>query len=1154
MPTGNQDSRNQVDELISATGFVSTQSVFPVVGVGASAGGLAAFEAFFSGMPVGTLPGMAFVLVQHLAPDHTSVLAELVGRYTLMTVVQVEDGMTVKPNHVYIIPPNHDMALLNNTLHLLEPGAPRGHRLPIDYFFRSLAQDQHDRAIAVVLSGTGSDGTQGARAVKAEAGMVMVQSAESAEFDGMPRSVLAAGIADYELEPAAMLPQLIAYVSQAFENRSISEDHIEPKSAAAMKKIFVLLRSQMGHDFSQYKPSTICRRIERRMAVQHIDDLQDYVKYLQKSPDEVEALFRDMLIGVTSFFRDPDVFEFFEKNIIPTLFQNKTDATDLVRVWVSGCSTGQEAYSIAILIREFLEDTKSLCSVQIFATDLDSRAIATARAGVYPLSIESDMTPNRLSRFFTLESDSGAYRIHKIVREMLVFSEHDLIKDPPFSKLDLISCRNLLIYLNSDLQNKLIPLFHFALNQNGVLMLGTSEGIGDFGGLFKILDRKAKLFQRQSGYQLNQSKLSTQNSPSTLPALHSSASRSVVTGIPEITSKPSFREILEKSLMRLVTHSAVLVNAQGDILYLHGRTGAYLELTPGESSVNNVLKMAREGLQQELKKTLTRVVLTQETNTVAGILVRTNGHFVRVDLSVAPVDTKPAVVPLVEHKSTSLYLITLKEATGPEDPKSGPLHAGMAPANANGLNSSPAIVSDSEDRISALLEELQTRDEYLQSAREELESSNEELKSSNEEMQSVNEEMQSTNEELETSKEELQSVNEELATVNAELQAKVDDLSHLNNDMNNLLSGTGIATIFVDHQLRILRFTPAACSIINLIASDVGRPVAHTVTNLVGYDQLVHDAQNVLDTLVTKVIDVQSKDEKWYTMRMQPYRTIDNVIEGAVINFVEITSLKRTQAELESGKASLQFKSMLLNAIGEAVIATDLAGQILYWNDAAECIYGWKSSEVLGRNVIEVTPDEDSQLQATQIMAALKLGESWSGEFLVRHRDGHRFPVKVTNSSIFDEAGNLTGIIGVSRDISLRKSAEESLRRSNELARLAVVVRDSRDPITVQDLDGRIIAWNPAAVKIFGWTEAEALKMNVRDRIPKSLQKDALVKEYELSQSVTLEPFRTQRLTKQGSVLEVWITATALVNEGGHMHAIATTERVRLASETIESE
>jgi two-component system CheB/CheR fusion protein len=982
--------------------------------------------------------------------------------------------------------------------------------------------------------------------------MVMVQTPESAEFDGMPQSVIATGIADYELAPAEMFPQLIAYASQDLNQRRDLEIRVEPKSEAALNRIFVLLRSQTGHDFSLYKPSTICRRIERRMAVQHIETIQDYVKYLQESPVEVEALFRDMLIGVTSFFRDPDVFEILENRIIPQLFKNKAAATDLVRVWICGCSTGEEAYSVAILIREYLESSKSNCFVQIFATDIDSRAIATARAGAYPMSIASDVNPERLSRFFSINPGENVYRIHKNIREMLVFSKHNVTKDPPFSKIDLISCRNLLIYLGTELQKKLMPLFHFALMQDGVLLLGTSEGVGDFGSLFKVLDRKAKLYQRQGGMLITQRKtlgVSPANALSNVSNIDSSYSKLHDSGAQELFSKIPMRDILEKSLIKLIAPSAALVNAQGDILYLHGRTGMFLELAAGESGVNNILKMAREGLQQELTIALKRVVVSQEPATVNGLLVRTNGHYTRVDVSVSPVSALSAADAKTKLKSISLYVVTLKESSETRKSTTGLLTTDISPEITDKFDSNRVPSGDSEARVSALLEELNTRDEYLQSAREELESSNEELKSSNEEMQSVTEEMQSTNEELETSKEELQSVNEELATVNTELQTRVNDLSQLNNDMNNLLSGTGIATVFVDHQLRILRFTPAACAIINLILSDVGRPVAHTVTNLVDYDRLVQDAQEVLDSLVTKVVEVQTKDGKWYTMRMQPYRTIDNVIEGAVINFVEITSLKRIQSELVLDKASLQFKSTLLNAIGEAVIATDLQGAILYWNDAAERTYGWKSSEVIGKNVLDVTPDDDSKIHASEIMEVLKKGNSWSGEFLVRHRDGHRFPVKVTSTTILNDHGDLTGIIGVSSDITQRKKAEESLRRSNELARLAVVVRDSRDAITVQELDGRIIAWNPAAVKVFGWTEAEALKMNARDRIPKSLQKDAIVKEFELSQAEILEPYRTQRLTKDGSVLEVWITATALLNEDGKVHAIATTERARLATE-----
>ena len=469
---------------------------FPIVGIGASAGGLAAFEAFFSGMPADTDPGMAFVLVQHLAPDHKSILTDLIRRYTRMQVFEVEDGMAVRPNCAYIIPPNRDMAFLDGTLQLLEPAAPRGHRLPIDFFFRSLAQDQHERAICIVLSGTGSDGTQGVRAVKGEGGMVMAQNPESTEYDGMPRSAIATGLVDYVLPPAEMPPQLIAYVAHAFGRTPRPVSLPAPKAGDAMKKVFILLRAQTGHDFSQYKQSTINRRVERRMAVHQIERLNEYVRHLQQTPAEVEALFRDLLIGVTNFFRDPEAFAALKEQVIPRLFADK-DAGAAIRVWVPGCSTGEEAYSIAILLQEQVELLKQSFKVQVFATDIDRQAIEQARTGVYPASIAADISPERLSRFFAQEPDGTAYRVHKSLRDLLVFSEQDVIKDPPFSKLDLISCRNLLIYMGGDLQKKLMPLFHYALNPGGAFFLGTSETVGEFADLFATLDRKSKLYQRK---------------------------------------------------------------------------------------------------------------------------------------------------------------------------------------------------------------------------------------------------------------------------------------------------------------------------------------------------------------------------------------------------------------------------------------------------------------------------------------------------------------------------------------------------------------------------------------------------------------------------------------------------------------------------------
>ncbi len=788
----------------------SPKEDFPIVGIGASAGGLAAFENFFSDIPDDANLGVAFVLVQHLDPNHKSILTDLIGRYTRMPVYEVEDGMVVQPNSVYVIPPSHDMLLEYGTLHLLEPAEPRGHRLPINIFFKSLAQSKKELAICIILSGTGSDGTLGVRAIKAEGGMVMVQSPESSEYDGMPRSVIATGLADYVLTPAEMPAQIIAYVTQAFGKRP----YVASKAENLMKNIFNLLRIQTGHDFAHYKQNTINRRIERRMAILNMKSVNEYVRYLEQNPVEVDALFHDLLIGVTSFFRDPTAFEALQKKVIPKLFTGKHPES-AIRIWVPGCSTGEEAYSIGILLQEQMEMLKQIFKVQIFATDIDSRAIGEARSGVYPASISIDISPERLNRFFTQDS-GGNYRIQKSIRDMIVFSEQDIIKDPPFSKLDLLSCRNVLIYMDGELQKKLIPLFHYSLDPSGFLFLGPSETIGEFEIFFDILDRKSKLYRKKdvdSGLhpigRFIPPRLESRKVQRPPDKAH-------------IESKIQLRELTEQTMLQNYAPVGVLVNQRGDILYLHGRTGMYLEPAPGEAGMN-ILKMAREGLRQELATDLYKAAVNKEPVFHPGLRVKTNGDFTIVNLALRPVAAGPDAAG-----GPNLFLITFEEP--PEWQQSQIGKAAAIDAGEGATESSTEVNA----RILELERELQIKDERLKAYNEELETSNAELKSSNEEMQSINEELQSTNEELETSKEELQSVNEELTTVNTELQNKVADLSQAINDMNNLLAGTGIGTIFVDHQLRILRFTPQVTQVINLIPTDVGRPVGHIVSNLVG--------------------------------------------------------------------------------------------------------------------------------------------------------------------------------------------------------------------------------------------------------------------------------------------------------------------------------
>ena len=956
---------------------------FPIVGIGASAGGLAAFEAFFSGMPGDINPDMAFVLVQHLAPDHKSILTDLVKRYTKMQVFEVTDGMRVQPNCAYIIPPNHNMAFLDGELQLLELNAQRGMRLPIDFFFRSLAQDQHERAICIVLSGTGSDGTLALRAIKGEGGMAMAQDPESTDYDGMPRSAIATDLVDYVLPPEAMAAQLIAYAARAYGQRGASKTAPLTQSEDVLKKIFLLLRDHTGHNFSLYKHNTLKRRIERRMAIQQIAEIENYVKFLQQAPSEIDALFHDLLIGVTNFFRDPDAFDVLETRVIPNLFSGKPNGAT-IRVWVPGCSTGEEAYSIAILLQEHMENLKKNFKLMVFATDIDSRAIVHARSGLYPANIGSDMSSERLAHYFTQTADGNAYRIRKNIRDILIFSEQNVVQDAPFSKIDLISCRNLLIYLGMDLHKKLIPLFHYALNPAGYLFLGTSESVGDHLDLFVTLDRKQKIYQQKD--DLHELRLKSAGS---LPK--SGEERIKTAQLAEISpkeSRPSLRELTERALLQHAPLVGVLVNERGEILYLHGRSGQYLEPAPGEAGLN-ILKMARLGLHKELSAALHRAVQLNEVVTVQGLQVKTNDHFTSVNLTIRPVKAIQSK-PLLDGEP-ALYVVILEAAP---DQAGKSLEGDQTAVSENGQSAAD---------MAALKQELRAKEEYLQAANEELETSNEELKSANEELQSINEEMQSTNEELETSKEELQSVNEELSTVNAELQQKIFDLSRVNNDMTNLLAGTGIGTIFVDLRLRIQRFTPAVTRIVNLIITDVGRPLSHVVSNLIGYDRLVKDTQLVLDNLAPREVEVKTLANEWFLLRIQPYRTQENMIEGAVITFSEITAVKLAQAVIKEADSLRRFGTVARDT-QQAVIVHDLQGKILAWNLAAERLYGWSEAEALALNIRDLTP---KQAGKTAVAGAAQYSKMGGGPLLIQRRtkDGRSLDIWMMESNLSQENG-----------------------------------------------------------------------------------------------------------------------------------------------------
>jgi len=896
---------------------------FFIVGMGASAGGLDAFERFFQNMP--SESGMAFVLITHLSPTHHSIMPDLLRKYTKMEVYQADDGMNVNPNCIYVIPPNKNIAILHGTLQLIAPVKHHGSRLPIDFFFQSLAEDQGERAIGIILSGTGTDGTQGLRAIKAKLGTVMAQDAQTAEYDPMPRSAIETGLVDYILPVEKMPEQLIKYVRHTHPAVSEKRSPVTEEGTHALQKIIYLIRARTGHDFSFYKKNTIYRRIERRINIHQIERISDYIRYIQQTPNEIDILFKDLLIGVTNFFRDPEAFEVIGNEVLPNLLASKSN-NDKLRVWVAGCSTGEEVYSVAIMIRECLDTLKRRCDLQIFGTDIDKEAINTARAAVYPENISADVSPERLMRFFIKEAN--AYRICQEIREMAIFSIQNVLSDPPFTKLDLMCCRNFLIYLDAELQKKLLPLFHYALNPGGILFLGSSETITGFGDLFSVIHKKWKIFQRRETTLML-------NHIVEFPHLFSAEGMGKAKIPPKLESvQPiNMSQLVERTLLEEFAPPCVIINEKGEIVYFHGRTGKYLEPAPGEASLN-IFEMIREGLKLELASLIRRAVLQNEGITKNGLEIKINGDFQLINLTVNP---------LKELRSPQgLMMVVFEEVTPPQE-KSVKKRGRKTRADVN--------------HLAELEEELRFTKESLHATIEELETANEELKSANEELQSTNEELQSTNEELETSKEELQSLNEELSTVNMELQGRNDDLSTLNNDMKNLFESIEIATIFLENNLCIRRFTSQSTRIINLIQADIGRPLGHIASNL-KYEKLVEDATEVLRNLTTIEKEVEIMSGHWYFMRMTPYRTAENVIDGVVITFVDIQKQKKATERLSQLTKEIdrtrEYFENILNTVRESLIVLDKDMRIISCNRSFYTTFRVLPEETEGRFLYEI--------------------------------------------------------------------------------------------------------------------------------------------------------------------------------------------------------
>jgi two-component system CheB/CheR fusion protein len=872
--------------------------------------------------------------------------------------------------------------------------------MSIDIFFRHLAEDQDGKAVGIILSGMGSDGTLGIRALKEHAGMAMAQEPTSAMFGDMPRSAIATGLVDFVALPDD-LPQLLSSYVNA--SSKISQANISqiaqpqvsvpptPVVEGNLAKVFVIIRSRTGQDFSQYKRSTIVRRIERRMSLHQLTQVDDYIRLLQENPSEIEILAKEMLIGVTQFFRDPEAWQRLQKGALPGLIQSKPEGS-ILRVWVVGCSTGEEAYTVAILLQECIDTLGKNGEIkfQIFATDTDSEAIDIARTGKFPSNIEVDVSPERLERFFVKED--GTYRIRQQLRDAVTFAQHNVIRDPPFAHLDIISCRNLLIYLSPELQKKLIPLFHYALEPKGILILGTSESIGAYSDLFDTTDSKWKIFQRKDVPSSIHTELGEPLSVFTVPPLAHETRQPP----PAIAKGPSITSIAQAQLLDSFAPPAVIVNENGDIVYVHGRTGKYLEPSPGKANMN-ILSMAREGLRYPILSVL-RTAAREKREVAEDESVRTNGGFQRVRLVVQPIPKHPGMADLI--------LVAFQDL--PELQQAPPEKTSVG-------------VSSTDDRIVELEKELADTRVQLQHNAEERQSAQEELTSMNEELQSTNEELQSTNEELTTSKEELQSMNEEILTVNSELQAKIAMLSQNQDDMRNLLQSTRVPMLFLDNELKVRRFTEDTKQIVRLIENDIGRPITDLKVNLLD-ESFARDVHEVLDTLQVKETQVETTDGKWFQMIARPYRTFENQIAGVVITFNDITATKKLEQTIQDAR---NFAENIIATVIEPLVVLNAGLRVVSANRSFYTTFHVTPKETEGRLLYDLGARQwDIPQLRTLLEDILKKNTEFEG-YQIEHdfpEIGHR--VMLLNARRVKGDGKQELILLAIEDVTNRPASE----------------------------------------------------------------------------------------------------------------------------------
>lgn len=954
-----------------------TAAAIHYVGIGASAGGLEAIESFFTNMPPDS--GLAFIVVQHLSPDYKSLMVELLSKKTAMPVHRAEDGMEVLPNNVYLIPPKKNLTIFHGKLLLSDQDHSRGINLPIDLFLRSLADDQAERAVAVILSGTGSDGMRGVRSIKENGGMVMVQSEESAKFDGMPRAAISTGLADFVLPPDQMPRQLQAFIKHPYVTKSERSESLLSNEDGLIR-IFALLRERCKVDFTYYKPSTVVRRIERRMTINQVEDIKDYVAFILNNPVELTTLYRELLIGVTSFFRDQEAFDFIAANVLPELFRNASSRE--IRFWVAGCSTGEEAYSLAILARECLEQQGNSHDVKIFATDIDRDAIHYAAAGSYPESIAADLSPRILSKYFHKRDDN--FQIARTIREMVVFAQHNLIKDPPFTNIDLISCRNLLIYFQPVLQRKVFEFFNFSLASNGTLFLGSSETTGEMASYFDVLDAKLKIFRSKGRLK----PLSDTHMPTvTDTRFHEMKGQFAL-------SRRSVRTTEEERVMErfieAATHDyiplALVVNDQLEVQHVFGDATGYFKLPSGKV-VNDISKMAVKELAIPLATGIQKVFRQNQELRFSNIRVNMPEGGRLIDMRIKPLPGKK-----VQDHLVAVFLSETKRSE---------LSDSAHPVQTYDLS------KEAEDRMRDLEHELQFTRENLQATIEELETSNEELQATNEELLASNEELQSTNEEL-------QSTNEELFTVNAEFQNKIIELTELHNDLDNLLSATQIGNLLLDENMEVRRFSKRIGDIFRLLESDIGRPITHISHHLQHCDPiaLIREVQSSFRQIEQ---EVQTLDGRWHLMRIVPYAIGPKTFSGTVVSFIDINQMKLAQ---ESAKEVQQLFADVVHASPALVWLSDTSKACIWFNEPWLAFTGRTMEQELGNGWADgVHPDDLARCLKIYTQSFDQL-ESFSMEYRLRRYDGVYRLILDEGRPRFSQDGSFAGFIGACLDIS----------------------------------------------------------------------------------------------------------------------------------------